>query len=149
MRDNSIIRIQAEQNLAMKEEKKTKSNSKISKFGRELGPISRSRFPINDYDERIWQSHLERISDFLLVGEDRWWHREGNIAVFHGDEDPGMLLDGPTLMDFTIHTFQSSRKEVRQRWEACLTEMVSLPVRNIVVYRADGHFLKKLKGHRS
>ena len=49
--------------------------------------------PITQY--RVWQCHLERISDFLLVGEGRWWHREGNFVVFHdGENDPDSLDDG-------------------------------------------------------
>ena len=81
VRDNCIIRLQAEQNLAMKEVKKQSSKSSISKYGAEVDPASRSRFCVNDIDPRLWQSHLERIADFLVVGEDKWWHREGTMEM--------------------------------------------------------------------
>ena len=142
VRDNSIIRMQAEKNLAMKEGKKYKSNSNVSKYGKELKPRSRSRFCLSEIDDSLWQSHLERIADFLLVGEDRWWHREGDTIIFHdGEEDQESLEEGPTLMEFTKFNFKSSAEKRSECWDLCLSNSVPLPANKI--YASDGWLRKE------
>ena len=129
VRDNSIIRLQAEAKVKREEGRTAPWKSEISKLSSYFGPLKRSSFNLNEYNDQLWKAHLKRIADFLAVGEGKWWTRKGNVIEFHdGDEDPDTLPDGPELMEFTRYTYQSSKAAVKTYWEQCNRDPGSLPL---------------------
>ena len=51
---------------------------------------------------RPCQAHLERICDFLLVGEGIWWRRcqNGDIEFLDAEGNPETSPHGPTVHHF-------------------------------------------------
>ena len=41
---------------------------------------------------------MARIADFLILGEGVWWHKDGEIMVFHdSNKQPSFRKEGPLL----------------------------------------------------
>ena len=60
---------------------------------------------VNKYKDS-WQSHLTRISPFLVCGKDVWWCTDEEGYVFKdGNSDPEYQPAGPNLFTFVTHTF--------------------------------------------
>jgi len=58
-------------------------------------------------ERSCFQAHLERLSDYLLCGEDIWWRFERNSQeiVFHdGFQEPGYRNEGPEFNVFCRYT---------------------------------------------
>ena len=80
----------------------------------------RSSFDLETMPHSLFQIHLERIANFLICGEEVWWHhkKETNEIIFHdGDEDPNEHIEGPGLMGFTEFNMSSASKYVKEIWE--------------------------------
>jgi hypothetical protein len=60
---------------------------------------------------RSWQSHLERISNFLLPGKGSWWLEDesGNVEFLDGEKAASSHTRGPILHHFRSSSF-SERK---------------------------------------
>ena len=88
--DNGIVRIQCEQRIQNERNPMTHWISDISKFSTACAPVSNTVIYSGFCDSRDYHAHLERISDFLLVGEGVGWHRDTDTGdfVFHdGDAE--------------------------------------------------------------
>ena len=85
VRDNGIIRIQCEPKIRNERNPLSRWILDIYKFSSASEPIENMVIDPDFCDNRDYQAHLERISDFLLVGEGVWWHREEDTGdfVFH------------------------------------------------------------------
>jgi hypothetical protein len=55
-----------------------------------------------------WQAHLERISDFILLGKGVWWDEceNGDILFFDAKGSPESLEKGPFLHHFRSSSFK-------------------------------------------
>ena len=66
----------------------TKQKSDVSKLASALPSFPNTIFSSNFLKKHShsWQGHLEKIADFLVVGEGVWWTRdsEGSIQFFDG-----------------------------------------------------------------
>lgn len=59
--------------------------------------------------ERSWQTHLRRISHYLLRGKGTWWKEtEAGYQFLDSDQDPPIQPEGPPLRHFRT----TSLKEV-------------------------------------
>ena len=76
----------------------------------------------------IWQCHLERISDYLYCGEGVWWKDDPyGIEFFDGNQNPDFQPLGLTLKHFRSSSLKKIEEELKQYWEKCISENVSLP----------------------
>ena len=95
---------------------------------------------------RVYQAHLERISDFLYCGQGVWWHREEENIIFHdGDDDPNFRIEGPTMMDFKTNNLQSVSHHLTTCWQKCIEECITLPLKEVNVFDKEGEFIEKRK----
>ena len=97
---NSILRLQAENSMKTEPLPLATQQSVISKYAANLPDFSNTFIPEDMLESEIYQAHLERISDFLLPGENVWWHtdEESREVVFHDSRgEPDWHPDGPPL----------------------------------------------------
>lgn len=108
---NSILRLQAEQQFKCERENPFETQqSKISKFAEQLPKSKNTEIYGSLLKSEFYQAHLERIADYLIVGEGVWWHKdlENNSIVFHDcDSEPDWRAEGPALQHFRSSTFKS------------------------------------------
>ena len=98
-------------------------------------------------NDRDYQAHLERISDYLVVGEGVWWHRDldtGDIIFHDGDDEPECRPEGPALKSFTETSLKSSYEELKKCWKECLEKNVTLPIKSVIEYDDNGDFLRRI-----
>ena len=141
---NSIVRIQAEQQFKQcRKESLITQQSKISKFAKLL-PESRNTMIYGPLlSSESYQAHLERIADFMVVGEGIWWHKdmESEAIVFHDSErELAWRPEGPHLSHFRSSTLNSVTEQVSDLWQKCLSTHVALPIEKVKVFTADGEF---------
>ena len=121
----------------------TKLASSLPKFGNTVIPNQMlTRNP------RVWQAHLERISDFLLAGGGIWWRKcnNGDIEFFYAKGNPEAVPEGPKLHHFRSSNFKAEENYLRDCWKMCLERKVAMPidVGQIQIENAEGNmvFLK-------
>ena len=117
-------------------------------FCNSAGKLDDTRFHLDKISGRLLQSHLERISDYMLCGENVWWHVENERElVFHdGDDQPGSNTKGPVLKDFSSDTLASITKYLKESWEHCLSDdTIKLPLNTVTIFNEDGDFVHRRK----
>ena len=93
------------------------------------------------------QVHYERIADFLVCGENVWYHLENNVIVFHdGDAQTDTTPEEPQLKCFTKSLLIEEVAAVEKCWENCLS---SPNLKNIFnnsfnLYNENGDFEKRI-----
>ena len=89
---------------------------------------------------QAYQAHLERISDFLYCGEGVWWRHILTGVEFLDVPDERQRNDkGPPLHHFRLHTLQSEEQYLRDCWNECLTQQVTIPHHVLKIYDEDGN----------
>ena len=139
-----IIRMQAE----MKSEENQQRNSvkeqesQLRKLVRCLTPPENTVIPhrvILKYPQ-AYKAHLERISDFLYCGEGVWCRHILTGVEFLDAPDERQRNDkGPPLHHFRSHTLQSEEQYLRDCWNECLTQQVTIPQHVLKIYDEDGN----------
>lgn len=133
VRDNGIIRLQIEQSVNEKNgTQNTNLESKISKLSKcIMSQKENSTFNLDEIPQEIFQLHLQRISHYLICGENVWWHHEKytNDIIFHnGTSEPCDRPEGPQLTDFTEKTTAKVVEEISELYQTCLkTSNLTLP----------------------
>ena len=78
-----------------------------------------------------WQSHLERISDFLVLGEGIWWKKSGfGVECF----DKTNLINypiKPKVHHFRSHNIQQTQELLHNNWNVVLENKVVIPTHEI------------------
>ena len=66
-------------------------------------------------DTRLFQLHLERIADYLSIGEGKWWHHDvkTNEIIFHDVDDSSPDLTQPLLLNFCNTTMTEASQVVK------------------------------------
>ena len=68
-----------------------------------------------------YQAHLERISDFLILGPGIWWQETTNgFEFFDGDDLNEYHKEGPLLHHFRSATLQDVYLHLKQKWDEYL-----------------------------
>lgn len=79
-----------------------------------------------------WQAHLERISNYLILGEDVWWRKDREGFLFYDSDDDLNFRDpGPKLAHFRDTTLEELAKEKARKWEELVLRRVPLPTMKI------------------
>ena len=97
-------------------------------------------------EQKCFQAHLERLSDYLMCGEKVWWHYddENEEIVFHdGSEEPSIRSEGPELMSFVNFQMHSIPAYLNECWKKCIDEEVLLPIQKIRLYAQNGDYVSE------
>ena len=144
MIDNVLIHLQAEMKAREGERSHAQQQqSIISKSAKALPERSNTLFSagfVYKYKD-AYQSHLERIADYLLAGS---WHEINNDGVefFDGPEEPDFRKEGPFMAHFrSASIFEEARKQ-QGIWKVLIEEALSgkivLPHPSIKVFDENG-----------
>ena len=86
--------------------------------------------------EDSWQVHLQRISPFLVAGEDILVVQ----CTFHdGDTDSADPSDDFSLMHHRYHSLMDVENRRDGRWKKIIDQKTVIPALSIKLYNADGN----------
>ncbi|CAB3981856.1 Retrovirus-related Pol poly from transposon opus [Paramuricea clavata] len=128
---NILVRLQAEKHLSANHHASSveKQQAQVSKLASSLPSFPNTIIPkdmlVNHPSS--WQAHLERISDFLLVGKGAWWNEceNGDIHFFDAKGSPELLEKGPLLHHFRSSSFKSEESYLKKCWLKCVEQRAS------------------------
>ena len=88
-----------------------------------------------------WQSHLKRISPFLVCGKDVWWCTDEEGYVFKdGNSDPEYQPAGPNLFHFRDTYLPQVYARQKECWETIIQNKIEIPATSIKVYSQEGDY---------
>uniref|UniRef100_A0A7M5XAN4 Uncharacterized protein n=1 Tax=Clytia hemisphaerica TaxID=252671 RepID=A0A7M5XAN4_9CNID len=129
VRDIGIVRFQSEKDYQKKycHAKRSEDRSQISLFEESCSENPNSRIHLSETDAEL---HFKRIADYLALGGEVWWKREGDWLVFSdGDHAPAFRPEGPQLMSFESHVINDARKMLPNCWETCKLKEIDSAIR--------------------
>ena len=104
---NILVRLQAEKDFSTNQHHASsveKQQAHVSKLASSLPGFPNTVIPkdmlVNHPSS--WQAHLERISDFLLVGKGFWWNKSVKMATFIFLMQKEILNQWKLVLCFTI-----------------------------------------------
>ena len=82
--DNAMLRFKAKQRENTQTDYTKIQESIVSNQVKFLPPSEDTKFPLKLLKSRptLFQKHCERIADYLLLGEGKWWSLSGSFIVF-------------------------------------------------------------------
>ncbi|CAC5383150.1 unnamed protein product [Mytilus coruscus] len=142
--DNAMLRFNSQQ--AAKTDYFTIQESVIQKQAHLLAPRPNSTIPAHIVSKQptLLQAHLERISDFLLPGNDIWWHSTDNNLIFHdGPDEPCYRNQGPQLSHFRSSSLKDENAKLKVIWQTIMTQFqenqLILPLHRLKAFDVDGN----------
>ena len=84
-----------------------------------------------------WQALLEKIPDYLILGEGKWWTNlpSGDIEFFDTQfPNPGSPLHQPALLHFRSTNSNDILAYLTEKWKECLESNKSLPLTTLHDY---------------
>ena len=78
-----------------------------------------------------WQSHLERIADYLHFGEGVWWKKTEFGIEFSDCESPPENEYQPKLHHFRSHSVGNVISDVAGHWKSILEENITIPTAKV------------------
>ena len=144
---NILIRLQEEAKCKSSDPLKAQE-SEVKRLAKGLEKSNNSVIPFSWIQKfpTHYQAHLERISDFLLLGKDVWWTQTlQGVEFLDGEINPGSNENRPTLLHFRSATLSNVDTHLQACWEKCIDERVQLPAFTIRVYTTcDGNQISLL-----
>ncbi|XP_066298089.1 uncharacterized protein [Branchiostoma lanceolatum] len=139
---NMLVRVQCENILHADKDPSTYQPSIVSKAAkarqRDGSDTLISREIIAKYP-KAYQAHCERLSDFWRCGKGQWWYvTEEGVRFCDGPSHPDRLQAGPQMMHFRSSSLQSVQNYLKNTWQQCLEEEVTVPLEKIYVYEENG-----------
>ncbi|CAC5383131.1 unnamed protein product [Mytilus coruscus] len=122
--DNTIIRYNAQQNSDDRSDSFAKQDSTISRQAKRLPHRKNTIFTQKLFTGKssVVQSHLARIADFIIPGDQIWWHYDGENVVFHDSiDEPNFRLEGPPLSNYRSTSLKKEITNVNSIWENCIS----------------------------
>eukprot|EP00731_Ephydatia_muelleri_P009736 Em0005g322a len=102
--------------------------SEIEKLAKVTGPFTNTCFTIEIMKSASYQSHIERISDYLVCGPGVWWKTTNDgVEFFDGDFEDDYRDVGPTMHHFRSSSLVDIDALLLEQWEQCITENIQLP----------------------
>ena len=132
---NVFLRIQAEKKMGAYQSENTlpKQQAHISKHAKSLPSLGNTVVPFSTITSHSssWQAHLERISDFLVVGKGVWWtsNDEGDVEFFDSiHSTANSRVEGPSLHHFRSSNFKDEEQYLNECWSICLEKKIPIPL---------------------
>ena len=139
---NLFVRLQIENQCKEKYVMKSKNSvlNEIEKIGRDL--YAKERNSLFTYDHiknnvHDWQSHLERISDFLVFGNFWWRKTDFGIEFFDYDNEPRNVDFQPKMHHFRSSSVTSIAKELQDNWSFIVNNQICIPSHVILMGNGD------------
>ena len=136
--DNATLRIQAESTRLMKTVQQ--QEGEVKKLAATWNNPGNTFFSFEEIETNtlLFQSHLERISDYLLCGPGVWWKQTTlGIEFLDSPEEPDDHSEGPK-----IHNLRSNlddiQKYLKTCWEKCTADNITLPLATVRLYTPTG-----------
>ena len=145
---NILVRLQAEKDFSTNQHHASsveKQQAHVSKLASSLPSFPNTVIPkdmlVNHPSS--WQAHLERISDFLLVGKGFWWNKNenGNIYFLDAKGNPESMETGPSLHHFRSSSFKSEESYLKECWLKCLEQKTDLPILRLQIEDRNGNMV--------
>ncbi|CAG2184714.1 unnamed protein product [Mytilus edulis] len=140
--DNAVLRFTCQQ--SSKQESIYNQESIIQKLAKQIQAKPRTLIPSTILNKRpiLIQSHLERISDYILPGEGVWWHMEDGNMIFHdGPDDEPFRNEGPDMHHFRSSSYKEQHQQLKDIWEKVIENYkgnkISLPLQRIKTFDKD------------
>ena len=117
-------------------------DSQVSHVAKDMPQIPGTRVKTSFIKGRedSWQVHLQRISPFLVAGEDIWWSSVPNGFIFHdGDTDSADPSDDFSLMHHRYHSLMDVENRRDACWKKIIDQKTVIPALSIKLYNADGN----------
>ena len=141
---NLFIRFQVEQKHAkdLKEDNDAKTvQHEISKLYNAVDKLPNTVVPYEFMARkpRVWHAHLERIADFLLLGEGVWWSQEEEGICFNdGPQKPSKHIEGPQMHHFRSSTLKIEAEYLQDCWKSILDNRIPVPIHEIISDKDNG-----------
>lgn len=139
--DNAVMRFNAQQNDEHREDAFSIQESVISHQAKLLPPSKNTIIP-NDWlktKPSLVQSHLERISDFLV--DKQWWTETKNGLEFHDTPSEISGRQKP-ISHHRSTTLKEEHHRVQDVWRAVVEKFrsghIQLPLKRLKVFKKDG-----------
>ena len=108
------------------------AQSRIQKAAEGLPTYSGSLFTKGFIKCRIsrFQTHLQRISHFLLPGKGIWWDKDdmGNVIFKDGNNDLESHAEGPNVLHFCNTSYSDIAKRARKSWMELQQSQITIPL---------------------
>ena len=137
--DNAILRIQAEATRTL--HTISQQDSEVSRLASTWSSPPNTTFTTKDVDQYSseFQTHLERISDYLLPGPGVWWKQtQSGIEFLDCPKEGDTREQGPKLQHFRSSMVKDIQIHLFNCWEQCLQAKVPLPLVTVRQYTSDG-----------
>ena len=136
---NIVQRLHFEQGTA--ESVIASQESQIKALSAKVGPMENTIISHSVMCEGSvhYQAHLERISDYLVLGPGVWWKKVSQGVMFlDGTSEEDFRDVGPSLQHFRSTSLTDIKLYLHQKWEACCSCGVELPATSVRYYGQDG-----------
>ena len=84
-----------------------------------------------------WQAHLQRISDFLIYGENIWWEKTKFGIQFFDVDDPEEIELKPRVHHFRSSNIKSVSNELEKNWSSIVDNNICIPMHEIMIGNED------------
>ena len=79
-----------------------------------------------------WQSHLQRISDFLLLGEGIWWKKSEFGIEFSDKVTQNIYPTKPKVHHFRSSNISKIEKDLEDNWVKLIENNINIPSHQIL-----------------
>ena len=134
---NMIVRIGYRERHAVEFEHDKKYNSllnDIERLGRSVAESQTNslfEYKYIENNSEDWQSHLERIADFLVFGEGVWWKKTEFGIEFYDSESPDQSEYQPKLHHFRSHSIGNVIDDLSGHWKTILHRQITIPAARV------------------
>lgn len=125
-----ILRLQAKAAFRTKTDAAQAANSIVARAGKEVPKYKGTILTTDFLNGRIrsWQSHLMRISHYLLPGKGVWWDEStSGFHFFDGEDDATTHPEGPHLRHYRSTSLKEVTTLTKPLWEQILERGITLP----------------------
>ena len=126
------------------------AQSRIQKAAEGLPTYSGSLFTKGFIKCRIsrFQTHLQRISHFLLPGKGIWWDKDdmGNVICKDGNNDLESHAEGPNVLLFCNTSYSDIAKRARESWMELQQSQITIPLDAIRSNDREGQLTVHIQG---
>ena len=143
---NILVRLNAEEQAHENEiNTQKKQENDIKKLAQVLPPKQNTVIPYKwlSHHSIHYQAHLERISDYLVLGPGMWWQYIQDGVEFFDVQSPSNIPVSPAVFHFRSTSLQDVDLHLLSVWEKCVEDEVRLPASKIETYTANGNLLAR------
>lgn len=136
-----MLRLQAKQLNGKLASTFAAAETGVKKVAKAVPEFERTCVPASFIKNRShsWQAHLARISHYLVLGERKWWQKNGSdFTFFDGDSDPDSHPEGPLLQNFRSASITEVNGRSKAMWNKILADKVPIPCTSIREYDDNG-----------